>query len=146
MQFVPLKYIAAKTTEYAAKFECSQLLARSSLTLSIKEFADAEAVLGHVEGVVEVPHVVVRVQLVVVDEVGAVRVDERVEAQTIPPAGAEVFNVDTRVPAKQFGTLVWSVYKAAKSVHYLFVKSVPLPKLFLQLTCLSWQRGEERAW
>ncbi len=41
---------------------------------------------------------VVGVQLVVVDEVGAVSVDERVEAQAVPPARAEVLNVNSGIP------------------------------------------------
>jgi hypothetical protein len=52
-----------------------------------QQLGDAELGLGQVEGQVEVLQVVVRVQLVVVEEVGVLAVDEGAEAHAVAPAG-----------------------------------------------------------
>ena len=62
-------------------------------TFGVEQARDAELVLSDVEGVVEVADVVVGVEAVVVDEVGPVRVYERVEAETIAPARREVVDL-----------------------------------------------------
>ena len=43
---------------------------------------------------------VVWVQFVVIDDVGSVGMDECVEAQSIPPTGAEVLNINTGISVK----------------------------------------------
>ena len=68
-------------------------------TFSVKESSDAQFIFGDVEGVVEVSEVVVGVEVSVVDEIGAVRVNESVETQPIAPARREVGDIsrDMRV-------------------------------------------------
>lgn len=63
------------------------------LTFGVEQARDAELVFGDVERVVEVSEVVVGVEVAVVDEVGTVRVDERVEAETVAPARREVLDL-----------------------------------------------------
>ena len=77
--------------------------AAAARTFSVEQARDAQLVLSDVEGVVEVADVVVRVEAVVVDEVGPVRVYERIEAETVAPARREVVDVagHVRVPAIQ---------------------------------------------
>ena len=65
----------------------------ATVTFRVEQARNAELVLGHVEGVVEVADVVVGVEAVVVDEVGPVRVYERVEAETVAPARREVVDL-----------------------------------------------------
>ena len=67
--------------------------AAAARTFSVEQARDAELVLSDVEGVVEVADVVVRVEAVVVDEVGPVRVYERIEAETVAPARREVVDL-----------------------------------------------------
>ena len=82
-------------------------------TFSVKESRDAQFIFGDVEGVVEVSEVVVGVEVSVVDEIGAVRVNESVETQTIAPARREVgdisryMRVAERTQKHTLTTILW---------------------------------------
>ena len=75
-------------------------------TFSVKESSDAQFIFGDVECVVEVSEVVVGVEIAVVDEIGAVRVNESVKTQTITPARREVGDIsrDMRVAERKRST------------------------------------------
>ena len=72
-----------------------------SRTLSIQKFADAKLIFGDIKGIVKVSHVVVWVQFVVIDDVGSMGMDKCVEAQSIPPTGAEVLNINAGISVKR---------------------------------------------
>ena len=73
---------------------------RKRPTFGIEQLGDAELVVGDPECIVEVVDVVVFLQLGVLDEVGAVGVDEGVEAKAVAPTRAEVFYLYPSVPAQ----------------------------------------------
>ena len=118
--------------------------AAAARTFSVEQARDAELVLSDVEGVVEVADVVVRVEAVVVDEVGPVRVYERVEAETVAPACREVVDLPRymRIPERTTRhmrihdrTTLASCVNKGRALHFkIFIDSLltrALPQLYL---------------
>jgi len=62
--------------------------------LSVQKTGNIQVLLGDIESQVEVSELVLRGQLVVVDEIRAVTVDESAEGQTVLEGTTEVLNVD----------------------------------------------------
>jgi len=68
------------------------------ITFGIQEPCNAQFVLGDVECIVQISDVVGRVQIVVVNEVGSVGMDQRIEAETVTPTCREIFYLNTFIP------------------------------------------------
>ena len=116
--------------------------AAAARTFSVEQARDAELVLSDVEGVVEVADVVVGVEAVVVDEVGPVRVYERVEAETVAPACREVVDLPRymRIPERTTRhmrihdrTTLASCVNKGRALHFKIFRQLTraLPRLYL---------------
>ena len=68
--------------------------------LGIEELGETELLFSHVEGVVEIEHGVGFRQFVVLDQLGAMLVDDGVESETVAPRCCKIADVDIVVACR----------------------------------------------